>query len=329
MTPIVFALPGSEAMARRVAEELGAVAGKAGIRRFPDGETYVRLHTLVARKPVAIVACLDRPDAKFLPLSFLAGAARDLGALSVGLVCPYLPYMRQDKRFNQGEAVTSAQFAALLGRSFDWLVTVDPHLHRRKALSEIYRIPTRVVHAAPRLADWIRRTVPRPLIIGPDRESAQWVEAVARGVDAPWVVLKKRRSGDRAVTVSRPDLDKHPERISVLVDDVISSGRTMIETVRQIRANGGSAPWCAAVHGIFADKAYEELHAAGAAKVVTSNTLPHPSNAIDVADLLAEASRQLLEGQRFKRRNAPARGGLTLVKVRRGTPVQSNAQRST
>jgi len=140
-----------------------------------------------------------------LPLLFAADTARDLGARRIGLVAPYLAYMRQDIRFHAGEAVTSRTFAAILSRHLDWLVTVDPHLHRYHELSEIYRIPTQVVHAAPFLASWIKRNVARPLIIGPDLESEQWVSQVAADADAPFLVCEKIRSGDRHVTISIPN----------------------------------------------------------------------------------------------------------------------------
>lgn len=302
MKPVLLALPGSEAMAKQVAQHLDAEVSGIETRRFPDGESYIRLTSIVARRRVIVVAALDRPDPKFLPLLFLAGAARDLGARSVGLVCPYLPYMRQDKRFRRGEAVTSTHFAAALSRVFDWLVTVDPHLHRRRDLGEIYDIPARVVHAAPRLAQWIRTQVAKPLLIGPDGESAQWVRAVAKLAGAPSTVLTKRRSGDRAVTVSPPNLDGYASFTPVLVDDVVSTARTMIETVRQVRANTAAAPWCVAIHGVFADGAYAELREAGAAGIATCNTLPHVSNAIDISDLLADAVQQILAPPKSKRR---------------------------
>jgi ribose-phosphate pyrophosphokinase len=133
--------------------------------------------------------------------------------------------MRQDIRFHAGEAVTSRTFAAILSRHLDWLVTVDPHLHRYHALSEIYRIPTQVVHAARLLASWIKRNVARPLIIGPDLESEQWVSQVAADADAPFLVCEKIRSGDRDVTISIPNAPAFLDRQPVLVDDIASSGR--------------------------------------------------------------------------------------------------------
>jgi ribose-phosphate pyrophosphokinase len=234
---------------------------------------------------------LGRPDDKFLPLMFAAAAARELDAAKVGLVSPYLAYMRQDRRFQPGEAVTSTYFARLLSSQIDWLVTVDPHLHRRESLAEIYSIPTQVMHAAPLISDWIRAEVKRPLLIGPDSESEQWVAAVACNAGAPHVVLWKMRRGDRDVEVSVPDVARWRDHTPVLVDDIVSTGRTMIETIGHLKREGMQPPVCIGVHGIFAVEAFSDLMAAGAGRVVTTNTIPHMTNSIDVTALLAHGVR--------------------------------------
>ena len=156
MKPLLFALPGNEELTARLAARLAADLGSLETRRFPDGETYVRLLTEVRARSVVLVCTLDSPDDKTLRLLFAAHAARDLGAARVGLVAPYLAYMRQDKRFRSGEAITSNAYARLLSASVDWIVTIDPHLHRRSSMSEIYSIPVAVCHAASKFSDWIR-----------------------------------------------------------------------------------------------------------------------------------------------------------------------------
>lgn len=294
MTPVVFALPGNEAIARSLASQIGAEFGTSKVRRFPDGDSYVRIDTLVENREIILVCTLDRPDEKFLPLSFMAATAHDLGASRVGIVCPYLAYMRQDKRFQRGEAVSSEYFAKLLSARADWLVTVDPHLHRHHSLGEIFAVPALATHAAPYLASWIRENVPEPVLVGPDGESEQWVASVAAGAGAPYVVLEKIRNGDHDVEVSVPHLGRNSGRTPVLVDDIISTGRTMIETVLRLANTGSQPPVCVGVHAIFAGDAYAALRAAGAGKIVTCNTIPHESNAIDIATLIAEAVRQML-----------------------------------
>lgn len=295
MRPLLVALRENEPLAKPLAEAIGAEIAHLEVRRFPDGETYLRYDTSPSGRPVALLCPLDRPDDKFLPLLFAAATARDLGAASVGLVSPYLPYMRQDRRFRPGEAVTSTYFAEILTRRVDWLVTVDPHLHRRSSLSEIYAKPAVALHAAPLIAAWIREAIDQPLLVGPDAESVQWVAAVARDAAAPHLVLQKIRRGDRDVEVSVPEVERWQGHTPVLVDDIVSTAHTMIETVGHLARAGMRPPVCIAVHGLFAGDAYRELLQAGASRVVTSNTIPHETNAIDVTTLLAEAVKEMLD----------------------------------
>jgi len=292
---MLLVFPGNEALAEPLRRALDAEPVTISMRRFPDAETYLRIDSEVSGGAVAVVCTLQDPDARILPLVFMADTVRELGARSVGLVAPYLAYMRQDRRFQAGESITSASFARLLSARFDWLVTVDPHLHRRQSLTEIYTIPAQVAQAAPLLTNWIRSEIRDPLLVGPDSESEQWVRAVAEAVPCPHVVLEKTRRGDRDVSVSPlPDVAAPGDRTPVLIDDIVSSARTMIETVKQLRGTGRRAPVCVAVHGLFAPGAYESLQEAGAARIVSTNSVPHASNAIDLTPILTGPVSQLI-----------------------------------
>lgn len=289
MTPLVWiAMPGNERMAAALSALTNGTLAALETRQFPDGETYLRLRTNVSGKQVAIVCTLDRPDAKFLPLAYAAATARELGASRVGLVAPYLAYMRQDRRFNEGEAVTSTHFARLLSATVDWLVTVDPHLHRHASLDEIYTIPSRVVVADVPLAAWIGQRVTQPLIVGPDTESEQWVSGIASHARCPYVVLAKRRLGDRQVALDMPDLAPMVGHRPVLVDDIIASAGTMIEAARLLAAAGMPRPVCIGIHGVFAGDGFKALSGI-ADTIVTTNSIAHPSNGIDLSELLAKA----------------------------------------
>src|SRR5690349_13405832 len=107
MSPIFFSLPGNELLASRLAVLAHGAIGALETRQFPDGETYLRFVDELKDREVVLVCTLDRPDAKIAPLLFAAETARELGAHRVGLVAPYLCYMRQDQRFKSGEAVSS------------------------------------------------------------------------------------------------------------------------------------------------------------------------------------------------------------------------------
>lgn len=294
MKPLLIELDAAPGLAERLCRDQGYEAGALERRQFPDGESYVRLASPVEGRDVLLLCTLDRPDAKTLPLLFTAAAAREQGARSVGLVAPYLAYMRQDKAFRPGEAITSVSYARLLSEAFDWLVTVDPHLHRYPTLGSVYSIPAMTASAAEPIAEWIAAHVARPVLIGPDEESAQWVERIAALAGASSTVLRKRRSGDYEVSIADPERGAADGATPVIVDDIASSARTMAETVRALREAGHPPPISIAVHPIFAGDAYEELVAAGPAAVVSANSVAHPTNAIDLSAQIGAAVRQVL-----------------------------------
>jgi len=290
---VLLAMPGNDEAARRLAAGLVADLGNMLVRHFPDGESYVRLPCDVRGRDVIIVCTLSRPDEQLMPLLLAASAARDHGARSVALVAPYLAYMRQDKAFRPGEAVSARCFARLLSANFDWLVTVDPHLHRIGSLAEIYTIPTRAVSAAPAIAQWIRGHLERPTLVSPDEEGAQWVRQVADIVGAASQVLAKQRSGDKDVTVSAPDARAMHGGVVVILDDIISTARTMVAAAERVRDEGLGASVCIGIHALFAGDAQDALRSAGAARVVTCDTVPHPTNEISVMPLVADAIREI------------------------------------
>lgn len=289
MKPIVFALPGNEVLVKNISKAIQADIGEAVIRQFPDGETYVRVLSEVKNRKTILVCTLAHPDEKLLPLLFLSKTLKSLGADCTCLVAPYLAYMRQDKVFNEGEGITSEYFAALISGFADTLITIDPHLHRRHSMSEIYSIPCKVIHASSLISAYISEHITNPLLIGPDAESEQWVSEVAKNANAPFIVLEKIRSGDRDVKVTVPQVEKFKNHTPVLVDDIISTARTMIETVGHLKNAGMKAPICIGVHAVFAGNAFEELKKSGVDKVVTCNTIPHSSNEIDITELIAES----------------------------------------
>ncbi|MFT5808085.1 MAG: ribose-phosphate pyrophosphokinase [Moritella dasanensis] len=289
---ILFAL-NEHPLQSQLCQRLPAVNGQHSTRRFPDGESYLRIDTAVQDRHCIVLADLAYPDDKFLSLIFLVATLRELGAASVGLVAPYLCYMRQDKRFSAGEAVTSRIFASQLSSQIDWLVTVDPHLHRYHALDEIYTIPSKVVHAAPLLSQWLL-SQKAMLLVGPDAESEQWVSQVASICHHPYVVGSKQRLGDTNVMVSLPDLSNFKDYTAVIIDDVIASGQTAVKCIDALHKQGVKHIFCASVHGIFVDGVDKVLLEKGVSQLITTNSIPHASNMLDLSDILVEPINQSL-----------------------------------
>lgn len=289
MTATLYAMPGNERFTDLLQWHTSYRRQSLVLHRFPDEETLVQLEAPLPDRPAVIVCTLDRPDAKLWPLMMAAATARELGASHVGLVAPYLAYMRQDARFHPGEAVSAQIFGRWLGDTFDWVVTADPHLHRHHGLEEIYPHPSSVVHAATELAAWVAAHVQKPLIVGPDDESAQWVTAVANLLCAPSVVAHKERRGDRDVSIRLPDLGQWREHTPVLLDDIIASGETMRQTLRVLRAQTSKPPVCVAMHGVFAEGALQGLCDEGAGVIITSNSIAGDTAQIDISGLVAHA----------------------------------------
>lgn len=292
-TPVIFSLFGYDDLAHAIQESLGYEMGEMDIHEFPDQEISIRIHSSIKDSPVIFVGSLDHPNGKIATLLFAAETARALGATQIGLITPYLPYMRQDKAFHPGEGITSKFFAKLISDYFDWMITLAPHLHRWHSLDQIFNIRTYVLHATRCISEWINQNISDPLLIGPDSESKQWVSELAKEISAPCVILEKKRISDTVVEVEAPEIDSYRDRTPILVDDIISTGTTMIHTLAHLKSMGTKAPVCIGVHAIFSGHAYEKLLKAGTARVVTCNAVQHPSNAIDISELIIAQLRAL------------------------------------
>lgn len=294
---IVFSLDGHLPAAKNLASNLSAslvndetvIVGELELRHFPDGETYLNILSNVYQQDLVVLCQLHQPNEKIIDLMLFAETAKQQGAKSICLVAPYLAYMRQDKKFQAGESITSRHVAAWISERFDSIITIDPHLHRYHALSEIYTIPNRVIHATDLIADYIRHNIAKPLVIGPDSESEQWANAVAERAGCDAIVLNKIRRGDHDVEVSLPQLENYLNHQPILIDDIISTGRTMIKAAENIVNLKGRPPICIGVHGVFSEGALSEMQAADIAQILTCNTIGHSTNAIDVTGLLAVA----------------------------------------
>jgi ribose-phosphate pyrophosphokinase len=278
-------------LARRVAAAAGTQAVRVRRHRFPDEEVKITLPPRVARR-AAILRSLHHPNEKLVELLLAAQTARELGARYLTLVAPYLAYMRQDCAFARGEAVSQRHVGALLGALFDRLVTVDPHLHRVQSLSQVVpEAETVVLSAAPMVGHFLRHRAPGAMLIGPDEESAQWVRAAADAAGAEWAVGHKTRRGDRAVRIVLPGIDLAGRRV-VLVDDLLSTGQTLVEAARAVRTAGARRVDVAVTHALFADDAGRALRAAGVRAIWSTDSVPHSTSTIRLAPVLAGALRR-------------------------------------
>ncbi len=278
--------------ALRLAELAGLTPHAIEKHRFPDGELKLRLPPALPRR-VVLLRSLHNPNEKLIELLLAARTARELGAQHLTLVAPYLAYMRQDMAFQPGEVVSQHIVGQFIASLCDAVITVDPHLHRIARLEQAFPVRQAVVlSGAPLLSDWIAQHHTQPFLMGPDRESAQWVAQAAKRHDFDHAVCQKVRHGDQAVDIALPDVDVRGRAV-VLLDDVASSGRTVAKAAELLLAAGAASVDVAVTHALFAADAFEVLKAAGVSQVWSTDCIAHHTNAVSVAPAIAEALRNL------------------------------------
>ena len=286
--PTVLGFPGYREPARRLAARAGLDYADISVHHFPDGESLVRLPEHLPQR-VILYCSLDDPNRRLVELELAAAAALGLGATALTLVAPYLCYMRQDTAFHPGEAVSQRIIGGLLARRFDTLITVDPHLHRTRRLQDAVPVRRAVaLSAAPAMAARLAARGDAPLLLGPDEESAQWVRLIAAPGGLAYGVAGKRRLGDHEVRIELPDM-AFAGRDIVLVDDVASTGHTLLEATRLLLARGAASVSVLVTHALFVDDALQRLHDAGVRDICSTDSVCHSSNKVQLADMLAAA----------------------------------------
>jgi len=288
---IVVGGPTSEALASKVASELGLEAGKLEVRRFPDGEKYLRVLTDVQGQNVAVIQSIHHtPDELLFEYLLMANTMKDLGAKKVTAFIPYFAYARQDERFKPGEALSFKTVSKLIESvGTDEIYTIDMHQHRVLKSSEVFSIPSHNLSAMPFLADHVQKLgkLQNPLVIGPDAEAEQWAKLAAERLHTDYDVFQKTRLGDAKVEV-RPRRSNANGRDVLIVDDIISTGGTIVEAVKILFGQGAKRIQVACTHPILAPGALEKIKVTGVEDVIGTDTVPSPISVVTVAPLIAE-----------------------------------------
>jgi len=294
MVDIILGGSSAQVLAIKIGRLLKASVLLPEIKRFPDGEKYVRITGDVNGKTVAVIQSFyHQPDEFLIEYFLMVDTLKDLGAKRVLGVVPYFAYARQDERFKPGEAVSFKIVTKLIEEvGTDEIYTVDTHLHRVEQLSEIFRIPAHNLTAVPLLAQYIKKNfeLTNPIVIGPDEEAEQWAKVAAKELEAEYDVLEKERLGPSEVRIKTRELDVKNRDI-VIVDDIISTGGTMVEAIKMLREHGAKNIIAACTHPILVQNALTKIYQAGALAVIGTDTVPSSISFVSVAPVIAEALR--------------------------------------
>ena len=258
------------------------------VDKFPDDELRVRFDCNLKNKKLVLAQSFYKNVSDcIIEVIQAAQTAVELGAKKIVLVAPYFPYMRQDKRFHKGEAVSQTIIAGLIDKYFDAVYLMDPHLHRENKLDNVFKIISKKLTANSLIADYIKKHIKNPVIIGPDEESYKWARNVAEMLGAESRILKKKRYSSYHVEVKLNKKIGLKGKNAVIVDDIVSTGHTILETAKILRKLGAKKIYCICVHGLFANDALNKLRKAGI-NVVSTNTIPSKVSKIDVSGVIAD-----------------------------------------
>jgi len=290
-------LPTSTHFGPRLAETLGIPGHAINLHRFPDGELRATVGPTAA---TTIVCCsLNQPNEKLIALLLAAEALRRNGARRLVLVSPYLGYMRQDAAFHPGEAISQRAIGTLLANTFDRVVTLDAHLHRTPSLAGVFPgIEADNLSAAPAIEALLRgeAVAATTVVVGPDAESRPWVAGIAGRLGLAYSVAQKARQSDQSVQVSFPDPALFAGRPVLFIDDIVSSGGTLNACAEALAPSGASSIEAIIVHALFPPALMPTFGRAGIRSIRSTNSVPHPTNAISLDDLLARALRREVSG---------------------------------
>jgi ribose-phosphate pyrophosphokinase len=284
----------STGLAERISRELGnAPFGIPFIKRFPDGELYLRVGGRLEGEDVVVVQS-TRTDRDFLELILLQDAVREAGARHLFVVVPYFGYARQDRSFFPGEPVSARSLGRHIELGSDAVVTVD--MHSQPTL-QAFSKPVFEASGVPALARMFRER-PVDVLISPDKGGIERVQRMAQLLEKPWFALTKRRIDSEHVELSLPaDLPlplagKH----AVVLDDVISTGGTIVEAAKLLRKNGAGVVTAACTHGLFLRDAFERIKAV-VDEIYSTDTLENPAEKASVAPDIAQIlSRDMPRG---------------------------------
>lgn len=286
---LIAGFPETREIGKRVAKLVGGTYTNIFVCDFPDSEYHLELKKSPRGKTVVIINSITKEvDNKIIETILAGGIAKDYRAKKIILVATYLPYMRQDRHFEKYDSFSSKHVLELFW-NFDRIIAIDPHLHRIKNLKELNKKAESITSVRV-IADYIRKKYGRDFtIIGPDIESSQWSAKVAKMLGDGVVILKKHRYS--ATKVKQQEIRQKLKKNVIIIDDIISTGKTIIGALKIAREHGARKLIVIGVHGLFVNNVDKKIRKH--AELVTTNTIPGKYAKIDVSSLIAERLKRI------------------------------------
>lgn len=284
---IVVAGPASTYLAEKVAELTRLKLIKLEYKLFPDGESYIRFPEGVRGQDLVVIQGTHPPqDRHLIQAYFIAENAIELGANSVSLIAPYLAYARQDKRFFEGEAISIKSILGMLkSAGYEKIYTVNVH---SPWIARTSPIPLINIHAEKVIGGYFKKLgIKKPVVASVGKKGEEMASAVAGELDAEYIVAKSSRDSVTGQVMVEVDRVRGLKNV-IVVDDIISTGGTMVEVIKALKNMGAEKIYVACVHALMVGEAPQKIMGAGAEEIVASDTIPSEYSKYSVAGLLAE-----------------------------------------
>jgi ribose-phosphate pyrophosphokinase len=283
-------------LAEEIGRYMGLPLGDATIRRFADGEIFVRINQNARGRDVFIIQPTPPPADSIMELLLLIDAAKRASAARVTPIMPYYGYARQDRKDQPRVALGAKLVANLIeAAGADKVLGIDFHTHQ---IQGFFDVPVDHLYAAPVLTAYFRGLgLDNPVVVAPDVGAAKMARGFARRIDASFAIIDKRRPAQNVAEVMEV-VGEVEGRPCIIVDDMIDTAGTLAGVVYALRDRGATAIYAAATHALLSGSAVELLGSAPVSEVVVTNSLHIPAEkrfgklrVLSVAELLARAIR--------------------------------------
>jgi len=274
--------PASQHIAHDLATQIHQPIAKTTVQRFADGEAYVHIDEPLKNEDVIIVQT-TYPDPHIIELFLLQDAVREAQAKTITVVAPYYGYGRQDKKFKDGEAISARALAKHISLNADMFLTVDPH---KEYLIDFFSIPAKSCSAASVIADYLKKKE-IDFVLAPDKGALARVQDISRLINCEYDYMEKKRIDSHTVHIQPKKLNVQKKSVAI-IDDIISTGGTMVQSVTELKKQGAKEISVVCTHGLFIGNAQHKLLAAGCNNIISTDTIETQYSKISVASIIAE-----------------------------------------
>jgi len=275
----------SKTVAEDLSKELHVPLAKTISKRFPDDELYIRVLDNISGENVIIVQT-TYPDSNIVELFLLQNVMRESDAGEVTVVIPYLGYGRQDKKFEDGEPISAKAIATLISIHADKVITVDPH---KEHLLDFFTVPAFSCSAVPELAKYLKRK-DVDMVLAPDKGAMYRAKQASNIIGCDFDYIEKTRIDGNTVEIKPKNLEVQNKRVAI-IDDIISTGGTMAQSIKELKKQGAKQIFVACTHGLFAGDAIKKIISAGCNEIISTDTIKSEFSKVKIAPCIADVLR--------------------------------------